>query len=151
MAQNFRLSALVPEPLTFTDDGYGGDGAQHEMRTPDLFSATEQARLLNLQNAAGALQTQAAGGDVPAISALLGTLDDMLAILIPTLPAERLADLPLAAKLAALAWWTTEVAPKAAPDPLATLATVTTVLSPAPDPKPSSRASSASTGSRRIR
>jgi len=56
--KNFNFSELIPEPLTFIDSGFGGDGQTHEVRTVAMLGAADHARLQRIQRHIAELQTQ---------------------------------------------------------------------------------------------
>ena len=99
MTTNFSLADLMPEPLTFTDNAVGGDGAIHDMLTSALLSSEDVSALTRLErDAAGAMANQDIAAADAAINRLIGTL-------IPTLPAERIAAIPITFKTRLLDWW----------------------------------------------
>jgi hypothetical protein len=106
--RDFRLSDLIPEPLTFTDDAYGGDGAVYDVLTADLLSEVDLAALTRLERRAA----QAFAQERP--EEALSAFNEMIALLIPALPRERLAAIPLAFKTRFLEFWRDQhPAPKA--------------------------------------
>lgn len=136
MSRNFNLSDLIPEPLTFTDDRYGGDGAVHDVLTFDLLSEEDVARLMTLQ------RRQAQAFAAEQAPQALQALNELLRLLVPTLSPERVAAIPLGVKTKFLGWWGEQQ-----PQPgKATGAGEQTAASPTPVPRGRrSRASSPST------
>lgn len=99
MSREFRLSDLQPDPLTFTDDAYGGDGRRYDVLTADLMSEADLAKMARLQRLAA--QHFAAERTEEA----LGVFNDLMALLIPTLPEARIAAIPLTFKTRFLEFW----------------------------------------------
>jgi hypothetical protein len=95
VSKGFSLADLIPEPLTFTDDGAGGDGRTYDVRPEDVFSAVEvfRFRRLSAQND----ENDAAASEVCA--------GEIMHMLIPALPAERIAAIPMLYKLRFVVWW----------------------------------------------
>lgn len=101
----FSLSSLLPEPLVFRDDRFGGDGALHDVKTAGMLSVEDVVVLERLQRrgveAVG--RTDLESGSQAAM--LAQATDEMMGLLVPTLPAERLKAIPFAFKAAFLKWW----------------------------------------------
>lgn len=102
-ARGFSLSDLVPEPLEFRDDRFGGDGTTHDVMTGEMLGASDAARLQLLQTrverAIASKDEERLGRDLD------GAINEMLAVLIPTLSAERREAIPLGIKARFLEWW----------------------------------------------
>lgn len=99
MANGFRLSDLVPEPLTFTDDMPGGDGITYDVLTMDLLSEHAIARMVQLQQRMTVALANQRGAEG------LQAINDLLHLLIPGLPTERLSAIPVAYKTKFLEWY----------------------------------------------
>lgn len=102
-APAFDLRALTPARPTFTD----ADGTNYAVRLPrDLNMVDEATRYNALVDRRAAIERlQAERGDVAAAEAASETLAVQMGILIPDLPAARLAAIGDADKLAFLGWW----------------------------------------------
>jgi hypothetical protein len=112
MAKSLSFAGLVPEPLTFTDDAFGGDGARYDVLSPDLFTPEAFARFEQIQGELN--RTKAAIGNegqgvTSEIFTQLGAMtDELIAILIPQMPAERRQAVPFGFKMRFLQWWQEE-------------------------------------------
>jgi hypothetical protein len=130
MSASFRLSDLVPEPMTFTDDAYGGDGSTHDVLTVDLLSEDAVTALLREQ------RRMTAGFAAERSAEALEATNRLISILIPSLPPERLASIPITFKARFIEFWQ-EQQPKS---PKA-MATATTPPTPTPRGRRSPRSS----------
>ncbi len=113
MAQkNFSLAALLPEPITFTDDGADGNGQAYAVQTTALMNSHDYAKLgqledtLKKQIAAIAVQENADMNDFAVMST---TLDELFSLLIPDLPEERVLSIGTGLKMEFVKWWRREV------------------------------------------
>ena len=122
MGAAFRLSDLVPDQMTVTDDAYGGDGSTYDVLTVDLLSEDAISALMREQ------RRMAAGFAAERSGEALEATNRLIAILIPTLPPERLASIPITFKARFIEFWQ-EQQPKS---PKATAAAPT---SPTPTPR----------------
>lgn len=159
---SFSLSDLIPEPIVYIDDTLGGDGQRHDMRTSQMFSSEDFAAYNRLQRevdqAQALMQVKDAAKRDPgkiehAMAQMLRIIDDMLLILMPTFPRERLEKLPTWAKQEIIKRWRAEQ--KGASTPAVTEAPVAGEVEP-PAPQEAktprgrrSRASATPTGGRR--
>jgi hypothetical protein len=111
MSKNFRLSGVIPEPLTFTDDGLGGDGHTYDVKTAVMLSAADMAALDRIYADVTAYQV-APGADAAAGLAaarlMEQRLDEYIQLLIPDLPPARLQAIPIGLKLQLVSWWRQE-------------------------------------------
>lgn len=114
---SFSLSDLIPEPIVYIDDTFGGDGQRHDMRTSQMFSSEDFAAYNRLQRevdqAQALMHVKDAAKRDPikverAMTQMLRILDEMLLILMPTFPRERLEKLPTWAKQTIITRWRTE-------------------------------------------
>lgn len=124
MGASFRLSDLVPDPMTFTDDAYGGDGQTYDVLTTDLLSEDAVSALMREQRR----MTQAFAADRG--SEALESVNRLIGILIPDLPAERLGSIPIAFKAQFIEFWHAEQRP-----PKVVAATKTPTPNPTPTPR----------------
>jgi len=95
----FSLADLMPEPLTFTDDATGGDGCAHDVLSGALLSTADVAALTRLERESAAALAK---NDPNAADAAINRL---IAVLIPTLPLERISAIPIVFKTKFLEWW----------------------------------------------
>ncbi len=105
--RTFSLADLVPEPLTFRDDLFGGDGTAYDVKTREMLGAIDIARLERLQ---GRIQEQTKASallaDREGVAQDLETaVDEICALLVVGLPAGRLTKIPFGFKLTFLSWW----------------------------------------------
>ena len=126
MGAAFRLSDLVPDPMTFTDDAYGGDGTTHDVLTVDLLSEADIAALLREQ------RRMAAGFAAERSEEALDAVNRLIKLLIPSLPPERLASIPITFKARFIEFWQAEQP---------TIPKAPAVTSPTPAPTPRGRRS----------
>lgn len=140
MTTQFNLIDLIPQPLTFRDvepcsacQGSGCeacanrgriDGQRYDARTAAMFGPIDLATQQRLQREMGAaittMQRQDASEDElsAASEALEGVLDDLMALIIPTMPHERITALESGYKLQFVSWWREQQPqPKANPQP----------------------------------
>jgi hypothetical protein len=122
MGASFRLSDLVPDPMTFTDDAYGGDGTTHDVLTVDLLSEADIAALMREQ------RRMAAGFAAERSEEALDAVNRLIRLLIPTLPPERLSSIPITFKARFIEFWQQE-------QPQAPKATATRPTKPTPPPR----------------
>lgn len=105
--------------MTFTDDAYGGDGTTYDVLTVDLLSEDSIAALMREQRRMA--QAFAAERSSEALEAV----NRLIAILIPSMPPERIAAIPITFKARFVEFWQTEqqgpkaqaAAPKSKPTP----------------------------------
>jgi hypothetical protein len=141
----FSLADIAPERATFHDNAYGGDGARHEWQMLSDLGPAHVAMLRRIQDELSRAYAVIGATDASAQkleqagAKLMAAFDAFLKLILPTLPAERIAALPFGAKERMLTWWNARQ-PKAEGQalPLAQAA-------PATPPAKRSRASSAST------
>jgi hypothetical protein len=108
MAKGFSLSEFFPEPMTFTDDGFGGNGKVHDVKTVELLGVQDSVRLQRLYDRLiGATASKKTSDEKLAVE-LEQTADEMMHLLIPTLPKERIGKMSFQAKFAFLRWWRSE-------------------------------------------
>jgi len=120
---SFGLADLIPKPLTFADNAEGGDGTIYDVKVGSLLSTADIADLVRLeQESASALGK----GDAAATDALINRI---IAIIIPAMPPERVAAIPLGLKSRILEWWR-NAQPEPPPKPQA--AGAATNATPAP-------------------
>src|SRR6185436_2957626 len=114
---SFSLSDLIPDPIVYIDDTFGGEGRRHEMRTSQMFSSEDFAAYNRLQRevdqAQVLMQIKDAAKRDPAkveraMTQMLRILDEMLLILMPDFPRERLERLPTWAKQEIIKRWRAE-------------------------------------------
>lgn len=104
MAENFSLSSLVPNPLTFTDDAYGGDGTTYDVQTNAMLSAADFAKMDRIN--ADLSEIAKTTGDAPEQLKLLEQrADELMELLVPKLPEERRQAIPFMFKFKLLEWW----------------------------------------------
>lgn len=107
MPATFDLADLVPEPMTMRDM----DGTTYDVLGTELFGAVDYARLMRMRTdmAAAFSGLQAKQGDQEAKERTAANLeqlaDELIALLVPSLPAERRAAIPFAKKFRFLNWW----------------------------------------------
>lgn len=152
--RNFSLAAIIPQGLTFTDDGAGGDGAQYQVRLPSMFTSYEYARLAELQTSlpeqlAAVANAREQGPESGQVMTLVDqAINEILSLLVPDLPEQRIKAIPLGYKLEFMKWWKGQLPtqPKAA-DQIAAAARVGEVQGRAPKTRRGKRSpdSSAST------
>lgn len=97
--RSFRLSDLIPEPLTFTDDMVGGDGTVYDVLTLDLLSEQDVARMFVLQRRMTRAFTAEQHDEA------LQAINELIQMLVPKLSVERTAAIPLTLKTHFLDWW----------------------------------------------
>lgn len=85
--------------MTFTDDGYGGDGTVYDVLTVDLLSEVDLAAMIKLQRRAALAFSGDRSGEA------LQAFNELIALLIPTLPKERIAAIPLTFKTRFVDFW----------------------------------------------
>jgi hypothetical protein len=103
MPKNFSLAGLTPERDTFTDT----DGTVYEMLNRDDFSVTTMAKARRIQKQFPEFweRLEEQPDDVAAAEGLEGALRDLVRMIIPDLPAERLRALTLLQKQSVLDFW----------------------------------------------
>lgn len=121
--KGFSLAEFSPEPMTFTDDGFGGDGRVYEVKTLEHLGARDTVQLQRLyERMTNALVGKGANGKAinedHLATQLEQTAEDLFKLLIPTLPAERHKAIPFQGKFRFLRWWRTEQTPPASEVPL---------------------------------
>lgn len=112
---SFSLSDLIPEPLMYVDDTFGGDGKRYEMRSTQEFSPEDYAVYLRWQREAGVVQVQfrQLGGEhakdvqkaEKVMQQLIHILDSLILHLMPGFPRERLDAVPSWAKAKIIERW----------------------------------------------
>lgn len=105
MSKNFKLSGLIPNPLTFTDDEFGGDGHTHDVKSTEMLSSAEFAELERIKADIGAFLNQPEGGTSAGLRIYEQRTDEFMQILIPTLTEVRRSVIPIAFKIGFLTWW----------------------------------------------
>lgn len=103
MSKSFSLSSLLPEPLTFCDDGLGGDGTLYDVKTFAMLSAEEYASLERWQGEIISATKSAPNAEM--LQLISQRTDEYFAILIPALPEARRAAIPFGYKAQFLKWW----------------------------------------------
>lgn len=109
--REFSLLDLAPEPLIFRDEAFGGDGARHTFRMVADLGLEDAGSLRRIQEElarASALIGKASLGadELDQVARRLGAgIDAMLCLILPSLPVERLAAIPLRGKQAMLERW----------------------------------------------
>lgn len=101
----FSFADLIPEPLTFKDDRFGGSGQSYDVRTGEMLSIQE---VVELDRAERNLERALAGEGDPsaeAIEMIQLMTDRLIALIVPDLPEERRARIPFAYWMRFLAWW----------------------------------------------
>lgn len=110
--KGFSLAEFSPEPMTFTDDGFGGDGRVYDVKTVQHLGARDTVRMQQLYERMSNALTAAGTDNADALATQLEqTADDLFQLLIPTLPAERHGAIPFQGKFRFLTWWRQEQAP----------------------------------------
>jgi hypothetical protein len=97
--RSFRLSDLIPEPLTFTDDMVGGDGTVYDVLTLDLLSEQDVSRMFVLQRRMTRAFTAEQHDEA------LQAINELIQMLVPKLSGDRVAAIPLTLKTHFLDWW----------------------------------------------
>jgi hypothetical protein len=102
----------------YVDDTFGGDGQRYEMRSTKQFSPEDHAFYLRMQREATVVQAQyqTIGGDRASdtqkagklAQQLIHILDSLVLHLMPTFPRERLAAVPVWAKVKMVERWRAE-------------------------------------------
>jgi len=126
---SFGLADLIPEPLTFADNAEGGDGTIYDVKVGSLLSNQDIADLIRLEKESAASLGK---GDAAATDAMLNRI---IAIIIPGMPAERVASIPIGLKSRLLEWWR-NAQPEPPPKPTAAGA----VMNATPAPRSPRRA-----------
>ena len=103
MSRNLNFSTLVPERDTFTDV----DGKVYEFKAEVDFGAVHMARMGRLQDTLqAALKSLAANTqDESMATQFEQCADEIVALVLPTLPAERRTALSVGQKAALMNWW----------------------------------------------
>lgn len=103
-SNSFSFADLIPEPLTFRDDAFGGDGTIHDVHTAEMLSVSG---VVELARAEDRLRRLVAGAEpsLEDIQELERMMDQIMRLIVPGLPAERLAAIPFQFKMQLLAWW----------------------------------------------
>ncbi len=97
--RGFRLSDLIPEPLSFTDNAVGGDGTVYDVLTLDLLSEQDVGRMLLLQTR----MMQGFAEEHP--QEAMQAINELISILVPAMASERIAAIPLTLKTHFFDWW----------------------------------------------
>jgi hypothetical protein len=121
----YNFSSLIPEPFIVTDT----DGTRYEGKMAAAFGAVEYARCERLQGEFAAawpvLQGAAAGDREAAAVTVEAVVRELVQLIVPTLPAPRLDQLPFTHRLALVEAWRS-AQPAAAGDPKARASAPTT-------------------------
>lgn len=129
MSKTFQLSSdltsLLPEPLTFLDNAFGGGGEEYDVLTWEHLGPQQIAKLKRLERRLVQNYTILAANveslnEQQDLEAVAGHVEDdmnaFLALIIPTMPAERWPHIPYKWRYDFLQWWNTEQpAPPKAP------------------------------------
>jgi hypothetical protein len=99
MSTQFSLADLIPEPLTFKDDAFGGEGVIFDVLTSELLSSQDIATLRRIRNRLIGEPQEEETAD------LIININLLVSLLIPDMPSERIHRLPLGAKEKFFAWW----------------------------------------------
>lgn len=102
---NFKLSSLIPDPLTFTDDSFGGDGTAYDVKTTAMLSSAEFAAIERMKVDMDAFYTDGQADQTAGLRLFEQRADEFLGLIIPGLAAERRQAIPVALKLGFLSWW----------------------------------------------
>lgn len=108
MSKSFSFADLIPEPLSYKDDGLpGATGQSYDVQVRELLSTEALVQFMRIERQVRELQLDEGieDSDAERIDALT---DQMLAILIPTLPTERRQAIPLQLRLRFMEWWRDE-------------------------------------------
>lgn len=102
----FSLADLVPDPLIFSDR----DDARYEVLSAEQISEADYARLGRIQREIQDLQRLAEAADDPtnALAALRRCFNQIISLLVPTMPEARVAALTIQEKTAFMTWWRTQ-------------------------------------------
>lgn len=92
---NLNFADLIPEPLTYTDE----DGTIYDVKSGALLSSADIAAIVRLERDSAT----ALAKDTPVEAD--AALNRILRILVPSLPDERLAAMPLGVKTRIVEWW----------------------------------------------
>lgn len=107
----FSLADLAPARPTFHDNAYGGDGARHEWHMLADLGPAHLAMLRRIQDELTRAYAVLGASDASAPKLeqagekLMAAFDAFLKLILPSLPAERIAALPFGAKEKMLTWW----------------------------------------------
>ena len=129
MSKTFQLSSdltsLLPEPLTFRDNAFGGDGTEYDVLTWEHFGPQQIAVLKRLERRLTANYTILAANveeleeqqDLEVVAEKVeNDLNAFLALIIPTMPVQRWPRIPYKWRYDFLQWWNAEQpAPPQAP------------------------------------
>jgi hypothetical protein len=111
---SFSLADLIPEPIVYVDDTFGGDGQRYDMRTMQMFSSEDFGAYNQLQRevdqAQALMQSKGVAQRDPsrvqkAMQQMLRIIDEMLLILMPDFPRERLEKIPTWGKQKIITRW----------------------------------------------
>lgn len=114
---SFSLADLIPEPIVYIDDTFGGEGRRHDMRTTTMFSPEDFAVYLRLQREVAALvvlmaDKEAAKNDPARVkrasAQTVKILDQLILTIMPDFPRERLEVIPTWAKQEIIKRWKVE-------------------------------------------
>lgn len=106
--RTFSLAEFFPEPMTFTDDGFGGNGKAHDVKTAELMGAQDAVKLQRMYDLVQRIQANEKMAAEEAAKKLEQTLDQMMRLLIPTLPPVRIGKISFQVKFRFLTWWKAE-------------------------------------------
>lgn len=125
-SKGFSLAEFSPEPMTFTDDGFGGDGRVYDVKTLEHLGARDSVQMQRLYERMGNALTGKGANEEKLAVQLEQTADDLFLLLVPDLPKERHKAIPFQGKFRFLRWWREEQTP-------------TQVVEGGEDPKPKAR------------
>ena len=111
--KTFSLADLIPEPLNFTDDAFGGSGIRYDVLTLELLSSQDIAILRRTKKRINEfMQTKDSASDPlePKMNtdALEREINALFKILIPKIGIDRIKEIPLGAKEKFFYWWLNE-------------------------------------------
>ena len=100
----FTFAELIPEPLTFKDEAFGGSGEIYAVRTGEMLSIQEVVALDRVETD---LKRALAGENntSEAIEQIEIMTDRLITLVIPDLPEERRKRIPFAYWMRFLEWW----------------------------------------------
>lgn len=114
MSAQFSLSDLIPEPLTFKDDAFNGEGVVFDVLTSKLLSSQDIAFIQRIRKRISDLLREKVENEdededeeekTKVVNTLTRDMNLLMKTLIPKMPFERICDLPLGAKEKFFVWW----------------------------------------------
>lgn len=102
---DFSLSSLIPDPLTYTDDRFEGDGKRYDMLRAEMLSAEDYAAIQRITREITAISAGKDAGSPAKVKIMEQRLEEFIALLIPGLPAQRVHALPLVVRIKVIEWW----------------------------------------------